>query len=260
MQRLLTILAMVALAVLIAGPTFAQQQGQQGKGEAKGQVQGKGASEQAPKGQAKGQQDRNQFYPPGITQNPWFSNPAVREHLKITDEQYNKMNQAWGQSFDKFRTGVNDLGNVSADQRSKSMQDLSGTFNKSFSQATQGVLNQDQQNRYNQLQMQYGGFNFMFDPDITTQLNLTQQQQTQLQNAANQWQSNVGRIDWSDPQKGMQSYYGLLPRVRDTVRDILNDTQDAVYDRLYGEPFRWSTDVNVNTNNNNNNQQQNREE
>src|SRR4051794_19324328 len=99
MKRLTTsaVIGIFAVAVL-AGPALAGGQGQQ-------PIPGQ-------QGTATGM----------INQTPWFGNPQVRQQFKFNDEQYDRLNKAYGESYRRYQERINGLDkNLTPEQRSQKM-------------------------------------------------------------------------------------------------------------------------------------------
>src|SRR4051812_21623468 len=110
--------AVAALGLLATGPALAQ----------------KVVTQQAPG------QPQVQFYYGGITQQPWYSNQAVRQQLKINDDQFNRLNKAWGQYWTHYNTEMGRINDVPENQRYPKMSQYYQTFNKDFNTAANEVL------------------------------------------------------------------------------------------------------------------------
>src|ERR1051326_7947548 len=92
-SKFLLTVVMAVLAVQFA-------EGQQ-KGQPKGQP---GQVGPGLKGQMNWAQQGG--YYGGIGQSPWFSDPAIRQQLKLTEQQYNQLNQAYGTAWKNYQQGL----------------------------------------------------------------------------------------------------------------------------------------------------------
>jgi hypothetical protein len=120
------------------------------------------------------------------------------------------------------------------------MNDLSTTFNTSINTQAKAVLNPEQYTRYQQLSFQHGGLSFMNDPQLMTQFNFTPEQTQQLQTIQTEFNTDVNKINWSQPAQAYTTYYGLLPRLRARIRGTLTPAQVQVWERHYGEPYNFT--------------------
>src|SRR5262249_13211201 len=63
--------------------------------------------------------------PSTINQTPFFNAPEVRQHLNLTNNQYQGMNQAYQNAWSTYQKGINNIDpNWSAVKRQQAMQDL----------------------------------------------------------------------------------------------------------------------------------------
>jgi len=263
MKRLTKLALVGVVGFLMTGILHAQQQGQQGQGQqGQGQVQqgqgqqgqGQQGQGQAGKGQAgqgqqgQGQQGQGQatgqqsgFTPGGISQNPWFSDPSIRQSLKLSDEQFNRLNRAYGEQYQRYSTGLKGLGqNANDQQRSQ----LSSQFNQGFNQATNDVFtDQNQRNRWNQMYLQYQGYGAFDDPMVRQKLNLTDQQLQQLRQYGQEWNQQMGTLSndfRTNPQQAGQRFNQMRQQMGTRINEVLNPEQERAWREMTGEPFNFS--------------------
>jgi opacity protein-like surface antigen len=117
-------------------------------------------------------QGQQGVYHGGIGQTPWFSNQEIRQHFKLSDQQYDQLNKSYSESYGRYQQGMKTLGkDLSNEQRIQKMRDLQQGFNKDFSTTTNQVFTDPQQRqRYNQLYLQYQGYNAFSDPLVQEKL------------------------------------------------------------------------------------------
>jgi len=73
-------------------------------------------------------------------QSPWFGEPGIRQQLKLTDEQYARLNQGYASAYKTFNESTADLANLSEQQRQDRLNQNYNTFYKSLDTAGQDVL------------------------------------------------------------------------------------------------------------------------
>jgi len=256
-----------AVGVLVAGSAFAQgqqgttgqsgtqsgQAGQAGQAGKTGTQAGQAGTQGGQAGQAgqsgrtgtqagqsgqSGQQGQGNFSYRGFGQNPWFSDPAVRKQLNLNDEQYNKLNQAYGQAWNQFRTGSGtSTGN---DQQSQDRMNQNwGHFNSSVHKTANEILDPQSRGRFNQLWNQYRGYDVFNDPETKQKLNLTDEQMQKFRQASQDYytQQNQGGTGadaerrWSEGRRKMG----------ENINSILNEQQRQTWREMTGEPYNFSS-------------------
>jgi flagellar basal body-associated protein FliL len=231
MNRFAKIAFAGVFAVLASASAEAQQQGQ---GQQPGQ---KGASAQGSAGQTGA-------YHGGIGQTPWFSNQDVRQQFKLSDPQYNQLNKSYGEYYTQYQQGINNLGkNLSAEQRTQKTNELQQRFNKNLATATdQMFTNPQQRQRYNQLNLQYQGYNAFTDPAVQEKLNLTaEQRQTLAQNGqeCNKQMNGLGRTYQTDPAGTTTKYNAMRKQYGDQINTILTPEQQKSWQQMTGASYNF---------------------
>jgi hypothetical protein len=65
----------------------------------------------------------------GISQTPWFGDPAVRQQFKWTPDQYNALNKAHSDAWAKYNYNIGQLGiNVTPAERAKKINDIQANY------------------------------------------------------------------------------------------------------------------------------------
>ena len=113
---------------------------------------------------------------------PWFADPRIRQELRLGNDQFDQLRNNYARSWDVYEGGFNGLpGDLAAEQRSARQRQLGQTFQNEFSGSLDQLLNDPAQRlRFNQLYLQYQGFNAFDDPLVQQHLNLSDRQQRQL--------------------------------------------------------------------------------
>jgi hypothetical protein len=230
------------LSTVLAGPVWGQAAGA-GAGGAK-------AGGQAGAGQGAGPATagvRTSASMGGVNQTPWFSNQAVRSHLNLNDQQFNALNQAYGQAYGNYSSNLGQLGNtLTPQERAQKMEDMRAKFDQSFNTATEKYITDPQQRqRYNQLYTQYQGYNAFTNPQIQQKLNLTDQQRQQLQQAASRYYQQFNGLQQNsqaNPQATANQFNTLRQQANQNINSILTPQQQQTWRQLTGDPynFQWS--------------------
>ena len=227
MQRLKLALAGI-LGLLTTSALLAQQQGQQG------QVQAQGQAKVAVQG----------FTPGTINQTPWFGDPAVRQSLKLSDEQFNRLNKSYGENYIRYKQGLSGLGNtLSEQQRIQKMNELSGQFNQGFNRSTEEIFTTpEQRQRYNQIYLQYQGYGAFSDPMLRQKLNLTDEQLQKINQYNQEWNTQMGTLyrDYQTDRQGASKRFEDMRRQMGTrIGEVLNEQQERTWREITGEPFSF---------------------
>jgi len=217
---------LVALAGLLTGPAFAQQSQQP-------QVPNQGQATQATR------QGAQTAFPNGIT-NPLYTNQDVRQALNLSDDQLRRLNAANAALQDQYRTDFSGLSGVPEQDRAARLQELTRRYNTAFNQSAADIINRDQMRRYQQLGLQYRGYDAFGDADIQRQLNLSADQQQQLrllQQRYGQDLRDISRYAQTNREDAMRRYQALQRQSGQQLNTILNDQQRQAWSGMTGEPF-----------------------
>lgn len=231
-----------AFAVLASTTFVAPSPGQQGQTQ-QGQT---GPGAQGAAGQQGG-------YHGGIGQTPWFNSPEIRQQFKLTDQQYNQLNKSYGNYYGKYQQGITSFGkDLTAEQRNQKMAELQQGFHKNFSTATNEVFTDAQQRqRYNQLYLQYQGYNAFSDPMVQEKLNLTAEQRLQLGQYGQEWHTqmnDLGRVYQTDREGTTTKYHGMRKQYGERIGTVLTPDQQKSWQLLTGESYNFQPSVYFQTN------------
>lgn len=200
--------------------------------------------------QAQGQKGPGQPVPPSqgfqgpIGQTPWFGNKDVRQQLKFSDDHFNRLNNAYGESWSRYQQGVNELGKtLTPDQRSQRMQELQQNFYKSHSTATNEIITDPQMRaRYNQLNLQYRGYDAFNDPAVQQKLSLTAEQRQKLGQYNQEWQKSMGQMhrDYATDREGVTKRFGeMRQQDQDRMDKLFTEQQRTTWRELTGDPYNF---------------------
>jgi len=185
----------------------------------------------------------------GINQTPFFTDPAARQQLNMNNNQFNSLNSAYQNAYSRYNQALNNLNpNLTADQRAQEMQRLENQFNTNFGNTVNSTLTDQQaQNRFNQLNRQFQGFNAFNDPTIRQQLNLTSDQLSRIRQLSGDFRrqlqqfrrgagNNLNNVDMTAWNNTWQQYGTQL-------NSILTPQQQQTWSQLIGQPFTFSPNV-----------------
>ena len=182
------------------------------------------------------------------SQTPWFSHPTVREQLQLNEQQYNQLNQDYRQAWNRYYQGWSKLDqNLTPAQRQQREAELRAGFQKNFSPTVTTVFaDPASRQRYNQLYWQYQGYDAFQDPTLQQQLNLTAEQQQQLNQYGTAWntQYNTWRNDYPNNRETIgQKFRESRREARQRINDTLTPAQRKTWNNLIGQPYEFDNDV-----------------
>jgi len=176
----------------------------------------------------------------GISQTPFFNNPAIRRQLNLNDTQFNTLNRAYQDAFTNYNNSVNGLGrNLTPDQRNQQMELFENQFNNRFNQSVNSTLNDSRlRSRFDQLNRQYMGLSNFNNPAIQKQLNLTPAQLNQFRQLATSMRSQESNLN-PNGTNGQNQFAETWER----INSILTPEQRQTWSQLTGERFDFGNNA-----------------
>ena len=188
------------------------------------------------------------YDPYSINQTPWFSNSAVRSELNLTDDQYNRLNKGYTQSWTRYNSNLSGLkSDLAQQERLRQRQELYGTFHKDFSTGMDDIVTDAAaRRRYQQLHWQYRGYGAFNDPAIQKQLKLTDPQRLQLSNYDREW--NTQMQGWNKNYAAQRDittkrYNESRAQYHERINSTLTPEQQAAWSEMAGKPYDFPADV-----------------
>ena len=127
------------------------------------------------------------------------------------------------------------------------MGELQQGFSKGFSTTTNEVFTDPQQRqRYNQLYLQYQGYNAFSDPAVQEKLNLTAEQRQKLGQNGQEWHkqmSELGRTYETDREGTTKKYIELRTQSGERISTILTPEQTKSWQQMTGETYQFPPNV-----------------
>ena len=225
--------AALAVTLLASTAAQAQQKGVQPQGQKGAPVQG--------------------TYHGGYGQTPWFGNQEVRQHFKLSDEQYNQLNKGYGTYYGQYQTGMKDIGkDMTDEQRTLKMRELQQGFDKNMSTTANGVFTDPQQKeRYNQLYLQYQGYNAFSDPIVQQKLNLTAEQRQQLGQQGQAWNKQMNTFSTgytTDPEGTTKKFNEMRTQNGERINTVLTPDQQKSWQQITGPSYNFQPSAYFQTN------------
>ncbi|MBV9122850.1 MAG: hypothetical protein JO112_05805 [Planctomycetes bacterium] len=167
---------------------------------------------------------------------------AVQKELNLTDDQVQQIQKIAAGSREKHRDDFQKLRDVEEADRPMKLQELRKTMNDEDAKALAGLLKPEQEKRLKQLTIQREGYRAFSDPEVQKELNLTDDQKTQIQTITTDAGKETrdlfqgGGAPSQDSRKKMQE---IQKQTTEKVQSVLTDTQKKTWKELTGEPFEF---------------------
>lgn len=173
---------------------------------------------------------------------PLYQHPDVRQSLKLTEEQINRLNAANKQLEQRYQNERARLDSLTPAERSAEIQRLTTTGRTDFYRSANDVFTPAQLQRYRELEYQYQGPSAFGDPDIRARLNLTDDQVRRFQSLQTDYrphQSFLVNADGSVRNDGPKQYQLYRQRVNEQMEAILSQEQRDRWRNLIGEQYSF---------------------
>jgi len=250
MYRIVKFASLGVCATLLTGFVFAQNQQQnQQKGQQQNQTQ---QNQSGTAGQTTGQRGG---YHGAFGQTPWFADQSVRQQLKFDDNQFNKLNKSYGESWQRYQNQMSELNknkDLTDAQRAQRMSDLQREFGTNFSSTTNQIITDpSQRERYNQMYWQYLGYDAFNDPMVQQKLNLTDEQKQKLGQYSREWSTQMN--DYSrgyatDREGTSKKFNESRKQANERINSILTKEQQQSWRQMVGDPYNFEPSVYFQTN------------
>ncbi|HEX4610197.1 MAG TPA: hypothetical protein VH092_18540 [Urbifossiella sp.] len=142
----------------------------------------------------------------------------------------------------RYRDDFAKLGTLGDADRYARTQELNQKYYADWNKGAGNVFNDAQRARYEQLNYQYGGFGALSDPAVQRQLNLTAEQQKNLQ-AHGDWSNrqlqDINRVGATDATKGAQMYRDYWAARQERMNQFLTPEQQGAWAKMTGAPYTF---------------------
>lgn len=178
----------------------------------------------------------------GIYETPWFSDPSIRQQLRLNDAQYDQLNQSYVRSWNRYNLATSQLGrDLTEQERQDRLNFLNNSFYNGLATLPNDVITDSAtRQRYRQLYRQYRGYGAFEDPEVQQELNLTDAQRRSIRNAERQWNrkmSDYNRDYVNNPDAVIKRYNEARPEFQERMKTILTPQQQQAWNDLHGERF-----------------------
>jgi hypothetical protein len=182
-----------------------------------------------------------------INQNAWFLNPNVQAQLNLNAQQVSMLNQLYTQQYGQYyqaQAQFNGTSSLTDEQRLLQAQAIQ-RFYQNLSSSSQNVFDANQRTRFNQLQLQYRGYQAFSDPAVAQRLNLTSAQSAKLRDyeqVYDQRLANIYKFQSVDPNIMSTRLGELRNDLNRRVDGVLSPEQQATWKQLTGEPYQFAVE------------------
>lgn len=179
---------------------------------------------------------------------PLYRMDNVVKTLSLTPEQINRLNAETNRLQTQYSRNFDQLNRLDERDRLTRLQELLNSYNTDWNKAAGDILNQTQMSRYQQLQLQQGGFTTFMNPTIQQQLNLTEQQLNKLRSEEQWSRQQLQQIDTRarvSPDQALDMYSQFVRDRNDRLNAILTPDQRRQWNSMIGPPFEFAPPFNT---------------
>jgi len=171
---------------------------------------------------------------------PIYRMDDVSRALTINDRQYQQLNTMTQQLQERYQTQYDRISRMPERERQDRLMQLNREYTNAWLDRAKNHLDDRQLARYQQLQLQYGGYSTFNDPGIQKQLNLTDAQLRTLGESltwSNQRTQEINAKAQTDPVLARQWYIDYAKEYQDRLIRILTKDQQRQWTDLTGAAF-----------------------
>jgi hypothetical protein len=173
---------------------------------------------------------------------PWYREPNALKALNINEHQLGRLNEAYSRVQTRFQEDLNRQPNLTERERAERLRTLGLTSRQDLMRAFSGILDDKQMARYQQIDVQLRGWDAFADPAVQRKLNLSGDQQRQLEGLSEQWSRGMRELDElsrTNREQALRGYNELQTRTREQVNSVFNNQQRQAWSNLTGEAYNF---------------------
>lgn len=180
-----------------------------------------------------------------INQNAFYMDPAIQAQLNVNAQQAQLLNQQQAQLWSvylKTQSQFNPAANLTDAQRIALLQ-AGNQYYTNLNSATANILSPDQRTRFWQLSLQYRGYEALWDPYVSQQLALTNDQMAKIQQyrAAYDLQlAKVYQLRQSDPKEFASQLGQLRSKMTSQINGVLTQDQQQKWQGFIGTTHNFN--------------------
>lgn len=176
-------------------------------------------------------------YPPAI-----YQRNDVSTSLNLNQQQIDNLNKLSEQTRAQYQESYNSLRTLNDSERFAREQELNRKYYGDWNMGARNVFNENQWNRYQQLNYQHDGFNAFYEPNIQKRLNLTADQKKTLDEQriwSEQQLREINRSGAIDATKGAQMYRDYWKEREERFNKFLTPEQRTAWAEIIGERYEF---------------------
>jgi hypothetical protein len=212
-------LAMGAVVLMAVGSAFTQEQKREERRD-----RPRARQEQA------NQIERLRWAPEDVREVMLLLSPRVRDELDLTREQAERIRRAGREVAEKHREDIR-----------KALEAVIKSTSEDMKKEIDEILKPQQSKRLEQLAIQFSGPRALVDREFREKLDLTDDQEKQLKEIAEDFSESAGELprgdDPEDREEAREKAQSLWRATVKKVAGVLTSEQKAKWKELAGEPF-----------------------
>jgi len=174
---------------------------------------------------------------------PLHAQADVRQSLRLTDDQLRRLGELDTRLQGMYRNDFTRAYGTRETDRGAALNQTWGRYRTDWSRGAGEIFNENQMNRYRQLEMQFRGTEALIDADARRRLNLTEDQISRFNELNTQYQRQYR--DFLAPDAARQeNYRDRWARFRsdynDRIGGILTEEQRRTWGQMTGERFDFA--------------------
>jgi hypothetical protein len=179
-----------------------------------------------------------------VNQTAWFSDQAMRNQLKINEDQAKRLNDSYKQFWTVYHRNTEPFNNsfTLSDGQRQNLISASNQFYVDFGRSANDILTPEQRVRFFQIGNQYQGYGALYAPTISERLRLSADQLTQLRRFENDYNTRLAdyyKVRTVDPTTSAMRFEEILKERNERITSVLNEEQRQAWKEIVGEPYRW---------------------
>jgi hypothetical protein len=168
--------------------------------------------------------------------NPLFFDPTLRQQLAITDDQFQRLNQAFNDLLNPARVTFGDPGTA---RQAATALELNGSISADLLRSAERILTPQQFSRFRQLELQRLGVSAFNSPLVQRTLQIDQGQLDQLQQIQQDYIQEVTAL-FPDLDANRNDAVGRFAELRtqfdQRIMNVLTPEQRQIWAGMIGEP------------------------
>jgi len=173
---------------------------------------------------------------------PLYRMQDVSKSLNLNDRQVNRLNEMTDKLQQTYRDTYAKLADVPERDRAGRLQEVNRQYASDWMRGARDVMEEKQLARYRQLELQYGGFGSLSDPDVQKRLNLTEEQRKNLRESidwSTQQMTDINRQGADDRDRGVRLYRDYQKAYQDRFNKYLTPEQQRAWREMTGEAYEF---------------------